>query len=61
MSFGLTAGLEAKFCATGWGKKVVARKAKASMSDFDRYKAMIVKTRRSRLVRKAYNALKKSA
>jgi len=35
--------------------------AKADMTDFDRYKAMVAKSKRSRLVRKAFNQLKKTA
>lgn len=31
------------------------------MTDFDRYKAMVAKTNRSRQVRKVFNQMKKSA
>jgi large subunit ribosomal protein L14e len=54
------AGVEAKFAASAWGQKLEKRKAKAAMTDFDRYKAMVTKSRRARLVRKTYNQLKKS-
>ena len=57
----LLAGLEANFAATAWGKKMEKMKAKAAMNDFDRYKAMVAKAKRGRLVRKAFNQLKKSA
>jgi large subunit ribosomal protein L14e len=50
-----------RFAASAWGKKLAARSAKAAMTDLDRYKAMVAQTKRSRLVRKAYNRLKKSA
>mmetsp|Transcript_17179 Transcript_17179/g.35107 ORF Transcript_17179/g.35107 Transcript_17179/m.35107 type:complete len:120 (+) Transcript_17179:81-440(+) len=32
-----------KFAATTWGKKLAAKKAKAGLSDFDRFKKMIAK------------------
>jgi large subunit ribosomal protein L14e len=51
----------AKFAATSWGKKLAARSAKAAMSDFDRYKAAVEKSKKSRAIRTAYNKLKKSA
>jgi len=51
----------AKFAATSWGKKLAARSAKAATSDFDRYKAAVEKSKKSRAIRTAYNKLKKSA
>lgn len=50
-----------KFAASAWGKKLAARQSKANMTDLDRYKAMVAKCKRSRLVRTAFNKLKKSA
>ena len=55
------AGLDAKFLATAWGKKVAKRTAKANMTDLDRHNAMVAKSKRARQVRKAFNALKKAA
>ena len=55
------AGLEAKFAGTAWGKKVLKRKVKENMSDFDRYKAAVAKASRARQVRKVFNSLKKSS
>jgi phage anti-repressor protein len=40
---------------------VERRKAKAAMTDFDRYKAMVQKAGHARQVRKVFNKLKKSA
>jgi large subunit ribosomal protein L14e len=57
----LRADIAGKFAASAWGKKLAARQAKANMSDLDRYKAMVAKCKRSRLVRTAFNKLKKSA
>ena len=56
-----SAGLDARFGETTWGKKLARRKAKANMTDFDRYKAMVSKSNRAREVRKVFNKLKKSA
>merc|ERR1711970_1410905 len=33
--------VDAKWAATSWGKKLAARKAKASANDFDRFKNMV--------------------
>merc|ERR1719197_778381 len=33
--------VEGKWAATSWGKKLAARKAKASANDFDRFKSMV--------------------
>jgi hypothetical protein len=55
------AGLEAKFAATTWGKKMQKRKDKASMNDLERYKAMVAKAARGRKIRKVFNSLRKSA
>jgi len=57
----LPADIAGKFAASAWGKKLAARSAKANMTDLDRYKAMVAKCKRSRLVRTAFNKLKKSA
>merc|ERR1712070_1102363 len=37
------ANVEDQWAATSWGKKLAARKAKASASDFDRFKGMVAK------------------
>lgn len=55
------AGLDAKFGETSWGKKLERRRAKAAMTDFDRYRAMVQKTQQARKVRAAFNKLKKDA
>ncbi|GBF94679.1 60S ribosomal protein L14 [Raphidocelis subcapitata] len=55
------ADISAKFASTAWGKKLASRAAKAAMTDFDRYKAAVVKSKKGRLIRQAVNKLKKSA
>merc|ERR1712146_165271 len=37
------ADVEGKWAATSWGKKLAARKAKRTASDFDRFQAMVAK------------------
>ncbi|CAG9463235.1 unnamed protein product [Pedinophyceae sp. YPF-701] len=44
------------FAATGWGKKMAARKAKAATTDFERHVAMIKKIKRGRIAKKALKA-----
>eukprot|EP00879_Flechtneria_rotunda_P000107 GHRR01000161.1.p1 GENE.GHRR01000161.1~~GHRR01000161.1.p1 ORF type:complete len:133 (+),score=49.63 GHRR01000161.1:69-467(+) len=56
-----SADVAGKFASSAWGKKLAARQAKASLTDFDRYTAMVEKAKRSRAVRTAYNKLAKSA
>uniref|UniRef100_A0A7S2B0T1 Large ribosomal subunit protein eL14 domain-containing protein n=1 Tax=Alexandrium andersonii TaxID=327968 RepID=A0A7S2B0T1_9DINO len=41
-----------KFKATSWGKKIGAREARASMTDFDRFKVQMAKKRRSKAIKK---------
>eukprot|EP00892_Ulva_mutabilis_P010159 jgi/Ulvmu1/7515/UM037_0059.1 len=54
-------GVEDAFNATNWGKKLQKRQSKANMTDFERFQAMIAKTKRARAVRKAEQQLQKSA
>ena len=57
----LTAGAFEKFAKSSWGAKLARRKSKADMTDFDRYKAAVSKSSKSRAVRTAFNKLKKEA
>ncbi|KAI8469525.1 MAG: ribosomal protein L14 component of cytosolic 80S ribosome and 60S large subunit [Monoraphidium minutum] len=54
-------GVEAKFAATAWGKKLAARASKAAMTDFDRFKAAAEKMKRGRAIRTAVRKLSKKA
>ena len=47
------ADILAKFDKTTWGKKLLARKTKASLTDFGRFKAMIAKKAKSAKVKAA--------
>jgi large subunit ribosomal protein L14e len=50
-----------KFAASGWGKKIAKREAKAAQTDLDRYKSTVAKIKRSAVVRRTVNMLKKAA
>eukprot|EP01116_Phalansterium_solitarium_P013969 TRINITY_DN31447_c0_g1_i1.p1 TRINITY_DN31447_c0_g1~~TRINITY_DN31447_c0_g1_i1.p1 ORF type:complete len:152 (+),score=56.27 TRINITY_DN31447_c0_g1_i1:66-521(+) len=52
-------GVQKKFEATTWAKKLAARAKRASLSDFDRFKVLLAKKRRSGVMRAAVNKLKK--
>ena len=51
--------LMAKWSATSWAKKLAATKARASMTDFDRFKLMVAKKKRSATIKKALKPKKK--
>lgn len=48
------------FGASGWGKKLTLQAKRASLTDFDRFKVMGLKKKRSQVLRKEYLKLKKS-
>jgi large subunit ribosomal protein L14e len=47
------AEIESKWDQTAWAKKLRARKARAELSDFDRFKVMVNRKKRSQIVNKA--------
>merc|ERR1712046_11507 len=47
------ASVDEKWAATSWGKKLAARKAKASANDFDRFKGMVAHKKHMVRARKA--------
>ena len=51
-SFSWAADVFNKFAASAWGQKLAKRAAKADQTDFDRYKAMVQKIKRSAQVRR---------
>ncbi|KAA8494017.1 60S ribosomal protein L14 [Porphyridium purpureum] len=51
----------AKFAATSWGKKLDKQRKRAELNDFDRFKLMVAKKEKSRLIAKEYKKLKKAA
>mmetsp|Transcript_44445 Transcript_44445/g.127255 ORF Transcript_44445/g.127255 Transcript_44445/m.127255 type:complete len:136 (-) Transcript_44445:99-506(-) len=46
-------GIMSKWAETSWAKKVKAKETRAAMSDFDRFKLMVAKKKRSATVKKA--------
>ena len=55
------ADVVAKFEKSTWGKKLAQRRTKASLTDFERYKAAVAKSKKSKAVRTAFNKLKKES
>mmetsp|Transcript_19260 Transcript_19260/g.33234 ORF Transcript_19260/g.33234 Transcript_19260/m.33234 type:complete len:144 (+) Transcript_19260:38-469(+) len=51
----------AKFASSAWGKKLAKQSSKAAMTDFDRFKAAVTKSKKARTVRKVIGQLKKAA
>lgn len=47
------AGVEAKWATSGWAKKIASRERRRELSDFDRFKVMVLKKQRRFEVRKA--------
>ena len=54
-----TDGVLAKWSTTSWAKKLAARKARESLGDFERFKAMALKKRKAHRVRTEINKLKR--
>merc|ERR1712056_89758 len=42
-----------KWSASSWGKKIAAKEARAQMTDFDRFKLMVAKKNRAKVVKTA--------
>lgn len=53
------AEVEKKFGASSWGKKLDSRRKKAALTDFERYKAAVAKSKKSKAVRGAFKKLRK--
>merc|ERR1711988_1302146 len=47
-----SADVDSQWAATSWGKKLAARKAKASANDFDRFKGMVSHKKKMVAIRK---------
>merc|ERR1719473_1452827 len=50
-----------KWSATAWAKKIKAREVRKNMTDFDRFKLMLAKKRRSKEVKGTSKPAKKAA
>mmetsp|Transcript_8240 Transcript_8240/g.24771 ORF Transcript_8240/g.24771 Transcript_8240/m.24771 type:complete len:137 (+) Transcript_8240:64-474(+) len=53
-------GAAEKFNKSGWGKKMEMRAKRASLTDFDRFKVMVLRKKRAAAVNKKFKELKKS-
>lgn len=51
--------LNGKWAASGWAKKNAKREARASMTDFDRFKAMVLRKQRRAIIGKQRKPLLK--
>ena len=47
------ADVEGKWAASAWGKKLAKQAARKNLTDFDRYKVMVARTKRKALIAKA--------
>merc|ERR1719359_755816 len=52
-------GVMAKWEATAWAKKLRAKKVRSEMSDFDRFKLMVARKKRSMAVKASLKKTKK--
>lgn len=55
------ADVDAQWGASGWAKKIAAREARRQLSDFDRFKVMVLRKQRRYQVRKAFAKNRKAA
>ncbi|KAJ1398941.1 Translation protein SH3-like domain superfamily [Sesbania bispinosa] len=55
------ADVKNKWENSSWGRKLIVRKRRAALNDFDRFKLMLTKIKRSAVVRQELAKLKKSA
>lgn len=49
----------AKFNSSGWGKKRQVREQRANMTDFDRFKLMVILKQRRKIMQQKLKSLKK--
>merc|ERR1712135_260959 len=53
--------ISAQWAETKWAKKIAAKAAKASLTDFDRFKLMKIKQKRAKIINAEVKRLKKEA
>jgi len=51
-----SADIPGKWAASTWGKKIARQEARAGLTDFERFKVALARTKRSALVKKALAA-----
>lgn len=55
------ADVDAKWAASGWAKKIASREKRRELTDFDRFKVMVLKKQRRYEVRKEHAKIRKAA
>ncbi|KAG0491733.1 hypothetical protein HPP92_004776 [Vanilla planifolia] len=55
------ADVKNKWEKSSWGRKLIVKKRRASLNDFDRFKVMIAKIKRGQAIRQELSKLKKNA
>ncbi|KAG0555584.1 hypothetical protein M758_12G183600 [Ceratodon purpureus] len=53
------AEVEQKWASSAWGKKLAVRTRRAAMTDFDRFKVMVARVKRSSIVRRELGKLRR--
>lgn len=57
----LSADTVNKFNSSAWGKKIAVQAARKSLGDFDRFKLMVARVKKSAVVKRELAKLKKKA
>lgn len=52
------ADVDGVFAASSWGKKLARKEKRANLSDFDRFKVMVARMKRSKAINAEYEKLK---
>lgn len=55
------ADVDGVFAASGWGKKLERKQKRANLNDFDRFKVMVARMKKSKAVNAEYEKLKAKA
>lgn len=55
------ADVDAVFAASGWGRKISRKQKRAALGDFDRFKVMVARMKKSKAVNAQFEKLKASA
>ena len=53
---GKSADVEGSWAKSAWGKKIARQNARANLTDFERFKVALARTKRSALIKKALAA-----
>ena len=56
----LFADIAGKFAASSWGKKIAKQAAKKNLNDFDRFKVMVARVKKSSILKREIAKVKKT-